>query len=154
VFQIRDSANNKAHPTRPGPTRLEKQGSNNVKQRSGGVRMREQRLRPAMESGKSGPRRGTKVGTVLQIEAPTLRASNILKRPHSRRGVLPVSSSDTKQSEGISAQRIDFVVISDTEPESTENGKYYATEGSSRNIAKSETVVGRLRRGERISAAE
>jgi hypothetical protein len=117
-------SNTKAHPSRPGRAPLEKQGSNNAKRRKGGVRMREQRLRPAMDSGKSGPGPGTKVGIVLQAEASALRASNILKRPHIRRGVLPVSSSDTKQSEGVSAQPVDFVVISDSEPESSEDGKY------------------------------
>jgi hypothetical protein len=86
--------------------------------------MREQRLRSAMESGKSGPGPGAKVEIVPQVEAPPPRASNILKRPHIQRGVLPVSSSDTKQSDWISVQRIDFVVISDTEPESSEDGKY------------------------------
>ena len=80
--------------------------------------MREQRLSADVESGKSGPGPGTKVETVPQVEAPAPRASNVLQVLHViQRGVLPVSSSDTKQSEGISAQRIDFVVISDTEPE-------------------------------------
>jgi hypothetical protein len=106
-----------ARRTRPGPGPLEKQGSNNVQRREGGVRMREQRLRSAMESRKSGPAPGTTVGTVLQVEAPAPRASNLLKRPQIQRGVLPVSLSDTNQSEGVSVQRINFIVISDTEPE-------------------------------------
>ena len=82
--------------------------------------MREQRLRPAIESGKSGSGPRTKVETVLQVKAPAPKANNFLKRPHICRSVLPVSSSDTKQSEGVSALRIDFVVISATEPESSE----------------------------------
>jgi hypothetical protein len=45
------------------------------------------------------------------------RASNVLKRPHVQRGVLPVSSSHVKQSQGNLAQRIDLVVISDMEQE-------------------------------------
>ena len=106
-----------AHPTRSGPTPLEKLGSNNVQRRKEGVRMREQRLRSVTERGKSGPAPGTKVGTVLQVEAPTARASNLLRRPHIQRGILPVLPSDTNQAKGISAQRINFVVISDTEPE-------------------------------------
>jgi hypothetical protein len=89
----------KAHLTRPGPAPLWKQGSNNMQRRKGGVRVREQRLRSAMESGKSGPAHGTKGRPVLQVEAPAPRASNFLKRPHIHHGVLPVSSSDTKQSE-------------------------------------------------------
>jgi hypothetical protein len=100
--------------TQPGPARLGKQCSNTVK-RKGGVRMRGQRLMSATASGQSGPRPGTKVGTVLQVEAPAPRSSNFLKRPHIQHGIRPIPSTNVKQSQRISAQYIDLVIISDTE---------------------------------------
>jgi hypothetical protein len=44
-----------------------------------------------------------------------LQLSNVLKRPCIQHGVCPIPSSDRKQSQGISRQRIEFVVITDTE---------------------------------------
>jgi hypothetical protein len=101
----------KADPTQPGPTALEKQQGNNVGQR-GGIRKQDQTY---MASGKSDLGPSTNVATVLQAEAPRPRSSTAIKRPRTRRGVRPI----VKQSQGILAQRIDFVVISDTERESS-----------------------------------
>jgi hypothetical protein len=111
----------RARPPRSPPTPLERQGSINVKRRRGAVRIREQRLTFATPSGKSGPGPGTKVGTVLRVRPPAPRSSNVLKRPYIQRGVHPVSSTDANQSPGISTQRIELVVITDMEQESSED---------------------------------
>lgn len=59
---------------------------------------REEGLTYTMAIGKSGPRPSTKVGTVLQVEAPPApRSSNVLKRPHIHHSVRPVSSLEAKQ---------------------------------------------------------
>ena len=100
----------RAHPTRPCPITLEKQSGNNVRQRRGCMRMQDQTHGSAMAS-------GTNVGTILQAEAPCPRSSTAMKRPRFQNGVHPTASSDVKQ--GTLAQRIDFVVISDTERESS-----------------------------------
>jgi hypothetical protein len=99
----------RAQPTRVGPTPLEKQGSNGMKRRR---RMQEQRLTSAMVGGNSGPGPGTKVA------APASRSVHVLKNLHTQRGVYPVPSSDAKE---VSTQRIECIVITDTEPESSED---------------------------------
>ena len=104
VSRRKEPSHARAHPTRPGPASLEKRGSNNVKRRGGGVRLRDQMLASAMASGESGPAPGTKAGTFLQVEdLPTPRSSNVLKRSHIQCSVRPVSSSDVKQSQRIPA---------------------------------------------------
>jgi hypothetical protein len=114
-----DPPSARTHPTRPGPAPLEKRGSNNAKRRMGGVRLREQRLTSAMASGKSVQRPGTKVPTVRQVDPPPAPRSG----PHIPRHIRHVSSSDAEQSQVTSTQRIELVVITDTEPESSENDK-------------------------------
>lgn len=61
----------------------------------------------------------TNVAAVLQPEVPSQRSSTAIKRPLFRRGVRPI----VKQSQGTLARRMDIVVISDTERESSEEGK-------------------------------
>jgi hypothetical protein len=68
----------RAHPTRPGPTTLEKQNGNNVRQRRGCMRMQDQTHRSDVASGKSGAGFPTNIGTVL---APCPRSSTAMKRP-------------------------------------------------------------------------
>lgn len=87
-----------AHPTRPTPTTPEKQNGSPVRQRMGSVRIRDQAHINDMASGR--PDRGppTKVET--------------MKR---RRGVLPIAT----QSQGTMPEGMDFIVISDTERESS-----------------------------------
>jgi hypothetical protein len=63
----------------------------------------------AMASGKSVPGPGTKIPSVLQVNASPAPGSE----PHIQR----------RESRGISTQRIELVVITDTEPESSEDDK-------------------------------
>jgi hypothetical protein len=83
------------------------------------------------ENSWTGP--GTKVGPVLGVKDPVPRPSTVVKRPHIQLG--PAPSSVAKQSRGISAQRIELVIITDTEPESSEDDKNKAKESSCRKIA-------------------
>lgn len=86
--------------------------------------MQEQRLTSAMVGGNSGPGHGTKVGTIPRVEASGPRSNNVVKRPHIQRvRFAPVPSPDAKQSQGISTQCIELVVITDIEPESSEDDK-------------------------------
>ena len=100
----------RVHPTRPS---LEKPQGNNVRQRS--MRMQDQTHRSDVASGKSNAE-----PPVLQADAPHPRSSTAVKRPRFQHGVRPVA----KQSQGTLAQRIDFVIISDTERESSAEDKF------------------------------
>jgi hypothetical protein len=82
----------KADPTQPGPTALEKQPGNNVRQR-GGMRRQDQ---THMASGKPDLGPSTNVAAVLQSEAPSQRSSTAIKRPLFWRSVRPI----VKQSQG------------------------------------------------------
>ncbi|KIM92725.1 hypothetical protein OIDMADRAFT_62302 [Oidiodendron maius Zn] len=108
-----------AHPTRLGAGPLDKQKSNNMRRNRVRVGMREQGHTSAMASGKPGSGPGTTVKSVPQPRAAVLQLSNVLKRPYIRHGVCPIRSSDSKQSQGIYRQRIEFVVITDTQLESS-----------------------------------
>lgn len=82
ALRVDDRSRTRAQPTRPGPDPLEKQGSNSVKRRRGGARIRGQRLTSATASGKSGRGRDTKVGTPVQVKVPAPGSSNSLERRH------------------------------------------------------------------------
>jgi hypothetical protein len=87
------------HPRRPGPATLEKRNGNNMRQREC-MRMRGQTHTSDMASGKSGVEPPTDVGAVLQAKAPCPRSSTAMKSRH-----------------------VDFVVISDTEQETSGDDK-------------------------------
>lgn len=78
----------------------------------------------AMASKKLGPGPGTKVGTALQVEAPAPRSGNVLKKPHIQHGGRPIPSSDREKSQGLYTQHVEFVVITDTESELSEDNKH------------------------------
>jgi hypothetical protein len=93
------------HPARSRSTSLETQAGNDVKRRKSGVGMREQRLTASGNPGREPP------------------APRPIKRPHIRHDVHAISSCDVNHSQRIPAQRIELVVITDTEPESSEDDK-------------------------------
>ena len=101
--------------TRPGLTTLERQNGNNVRQRRGCMRMQDQAHRFDVSSGKSDPRPLTNVGTVPQTEAPRPRFPAAIKTPRFEDSSQPV----LEQSRESLAQRIGFVIISDTEQDSS-----------------------------------
>lgn len=78
--------------------------------------MQDQAHRYDVASGKSDPRPARNVGTVHRAEDPRPRFLAAMKRP----GFEDSAQSIVEQSPGTVAQRIDFVVISDTERESSE----------------------------------
>lgn len=98
----------KTDPTQLGPTALEKQPR-------GGMRRQDQ---IHMASGKPDLGPSTNVAAVLRSEAPCQRSSTAIKRPLFPRGIRPI----VKQSQGTVAQRMDIMVISDTEREPSEEG--------------------------------
>lgn len=79
--------------------------------------MQKQRVMSTIVPGYSGPGSGTKVSPVLEFKDAVPRPGDVGKRPRIQRG--PTPSSDVKQSLRISAQRIELIVIADTEPESS-----------------------------------
>jgi hypothetical protein len=76
----------------------------------------------AIVHGDFGPGPGTKAIPVLGVKDAVPRPDNTGKRLHIQRGPHH-PSSDGKQSQGISAQRIELIVIADTEPDSSEDDK-------------------------------
>jgi len=90
--------------------------------------MRKQTLTSVRAAGKPGHRTGAKVGTRPQVGAPVPQSSNVMKRPRIQPGAHTksghrrlVPSSAAKHSRGISAENIELVVISDSEPESDDD---------------------------------
>jgi hypothetical protein len=112
-----------AREPQPCPTALDRQRGNNAKRRRRGVRMGEEGLTSAIPSGKSDPEPGTQVGSACapQVRAPVSPASNALKRPYIQHGVRPTLFSDAKQAHEIATQPIEWVVIPDTESESSKD---------------------------------
>jgi hypothetical protein len=83
-----------------------------------------------MAGGKPGPGPGTKVGSVPQVRAAVPQPSSVLKRPYIQHGARPILFSDRKQSQGISTQPIELVVITDAESESSDDDKNWVEDGS------------------------
>lgn len=111
----------RAYLTRPGQTTLSKDSGNNAKQRWEGMRMQDKAPRSYMASGKPDLGSPTKVGTVLQAEAPCLGSSTSTEKPCYERGAQPVvkQSQGSKGTKGTMPQCTNFFVISDTERESS-----------------------------------
>jgi hypothetical protein len=97
-----------------------------VKRRRGGTKIQKQRFTSATVDGNSRPGPSTKIGPVLGVKDPVPRSGNPVRRPHIQRGVGPVPSSDAKQSQGVSAQHVELIVIIDTESESSEDDENQA----------------------------
>jgi hypothetical protein len=116
-------------PVRSGPVALEKQGKHSVNRRSGAVKMQNRLTSTIIHRDfRSGP--STKIAALLRVKDAAPRPVNAVKRPHIHCSRAP--SSNTKQTWGISALRIELVIITDTEPESSEDK---TKESSCRNIA-------------------
>jgi hypothetical protein len=113
-LHIKELSHTTAHPVRLSSASPGKYGGNSVMQRSGGVKTQKLRLTSAVRSGNSQP------GSAGVKDADP-RSGNAIKRPDIQRG--PALASDAKQSQGISAQHIELVVITDSEPESSEDDK-------------------------------
>jgi hypothetical protein len=104
-----------------GRALVAKHSSNSVKRRRGGAKIQKQRFTSATVDGNSRPGPSTKVGPVLRVKDPVPWSGNPFKRPYIQRGVGPVLSSDAKQSQGVSIQHVELIVIVDMEPESSED---------------------------------
>ncbi|KIM92760.1 hypothetical protein OIDMADRAFT_149972 [Oidiodendron maius Zn] len=115
-----------AHPAQPGRTLVAKYSSDSVKRRRGGTKIQKQRFTSATIDRSSRPGLSTKVGPVLDVKDPVPRSGNPVKRPHIQCSVGPFPSSDAKQSQGVSLQHVELIVIVDTEPESSEDDENQA----------------------------
>ena len=78
-LRVNSPPRTRAHPARPGPVSLEKQGRNSVKQRSGAVKMQKQRIMSAIVHGDFRLRPGTKSRTCAWVQRCCSKAWQCIK---------------------------------------------------------------------------